>query len=144
MRRYAPLAEHPFELLFGVVEFGAGLALVLGAVPPASLNSTLPPVVVWVWGVMQLLGGALIIAGIVLRYARPHLVLLGLRLERAGLWPLAAACATYSLVVLGYAGMRALYPAAVLLAVAVACGARARSVAGIERTIHRYGGSVGD
>ncbi|MFB9248562.1 hypothetical protein ACFFWE_10010 [Sphaerisporangium melleum] len=126
------------------MEFGAGVALILGVVPPASLNSTLPGVVVWVWGVMQLLGGALIIAGILLRYLRPAFLLLGLRLERAGLWPLAAACSVYGLVVLGYAGVRALYPAVMLLAFAVACGARARSVAGIERTIHRYGGSVGD
>lgn len=145
MRRFIPLAEHPFELLFGLLAFAGGTVLTLGFVTPASLNASLPGLVVRVWGAMQLMAGALIVAGIILRYWRPAFVLVGLRLERAGLWPLAAACTVYGVVALGYAGLRAVYPAAVLLAFAAGCVARARSVARIESTIRRHqGGPVGE
>lgn len=146
VRRFIALTEHPFELLFGLLFAVNGLSLTLGGVPPASLNATLPPPVVAAWGVAQLLAGALIVTGIILRYARPALMLIGLRLERAGLWPIAAVCAVYSVVVLGYAGPRALFPVGVLAAVAAACVARARSVAALESTIrkHTRGGPLGD
>ena len=146
MRRFIALTDHPFELLFAVLAFFNGLALALGAVPPASLNATLPALVVSAWGVAQFLAGGLIVTGIILRYARPALMLIGLRLERAGLWPLAAVCAVYSVVALGYAGPRALFPVAVLAVVAAACAARARAVAALEATIrkHTRGGPVGD
>ncbi|MER6942478.1 hypothetical protein ABT294_00520 [Nonomuraea sp. NPDC000554] len=146
MRRFVPLAEHPFEILFALLAFLNGLALTLGGSRPASLNATLPGVVVWAWGAIQVFAGAFIVAGIVLRYVRPAFLMIGLRLERAGLWPLSAAAAVYSVVALGYAGLRVLYPVSVLVAVAVACIARARAVAGIEKTVlkHTRGGSVGD
>jgi hypothetical protein len=144
MRRLVPLAEHPFELLFGLMAFLSGLGLTLGAVAPVSLDATLPPSVVWAWGGIQLLAGALIVVGIVVRYLRPALLIVGFRLEQAGLWPLAAVAAVYGAVAVGYAGTRALYPAGVLVAVAAACVARAIAVARLERTIrkHTFGGST--
>lgn len=145
MRRLVPLAEHPFELLIGLLFLLNGLVLTLGAGPPASLTATLPPVVAWAWGAIQMLAGALIIVGIVIRYLRPALLVVGFRLERAGLWPLAAAAAVYGIVALGYAGVRALYPVSVLAAVAAACVARAVAVSRLERTISKHtGGPVGD
>jgi hypothetical protein len=138
MRRLVPLAEHPFELLFGLVAALSGLALTFGAVGPASLNAVLPRSVVLAWGGIQLFAGALIIVGIIIRYLRPAQLIVGFRLERAGLWPLAAAATVYAVVAVGYAGPPALYPAAVLVAVAVACGARAAAVARLERTIRKH------
>lgn len=138
-----PLAEHPFELLFGLLAFVAGLGLTLGAVGPASLHATLPFAVVKAWGLVQLLAGALIVTGIVMRYARPPLLVIGLRLERAGLVPLAAAATVYGVVALGYAGPRAIYPVAVLLAVALACLSRVRTIARLERTIRKHS-NLGD
>ncbi|MFI6496921.1 hypothetical protein [Nonomuraea typhae] len=146
MRRFDALAEHPFELLFGVLFLLSGLALALGAVPPTSLNATLPAAVVAAWGVVQLVAGLLIVVGITIRYAKPSLMVLGLRLERAGLWPLAAAVAVYGVAAIGYAGARAIYTAGVLAAVSAACVARALAAGRIEKTIVKYtrGGSVGD
>jgi len=145
VRRFVPLAEHPFELLFGLVAVGGGVALLAGVTTPTSLIATLPRPVVTGWAVTELIGGALILVGILLRHARPSLLLLGLRLERAGLWPLSAAAAVYSVAALGYAGLGGLYPVSILLAVAVACVARARAVAGIESTIRKHsGGRVGE
>jgi hypothetical protein len=138
MRRSESLAERPFELLIGALSVFGGAAIPLGMVPPTSLNATLPEGLVLAWAVIQIAGGALIVTGIVLRCARPALLMLGLRLERAGMWPLSAACAVYGLVAIGYAGARALYPAGILLAVAAACVARAYKVAQIEKLIRRH------
>lgn len=144
MRRFLPLADHPFELLFGVIALLGGVALVASGAAPASIDATLPVVVVRAWGLVQAGAGALIVAGIVVRYWRPALLLVGLRLERAGLWPLAAACAVYGVVAVVYAGPKAMYPGGVLTVIAVACVARARSVARLEATIRKHvGGSVG-
>ncbi|TYB69755.1 hypothetical protein FXF51_06215 [Nonomuraea sp. PA05] len=142
MKRFVPLAEHPFELLVGLAAFLSGAALVFGAGPPTSLNATLPPAVAWAWGGIQLLAGALIIVGIVIRYWRPALLIVGFRMERAGLWPLAAAATVYGIVVVGYAGVRAIYPAGVLVAVAVACAARAVAVSRLEKTIRKHTGGT--
>lgn len=143
MRRLTALAEHPFELLFGLLAFFNGASLALGAVGPASFNATLPPPVVAAWGVVQFVAGGLIVTGIALRYVRPALLLIGMRLERAGLWPLAAVAAVYSVVALGYAGQKAVFPVGVLAAVAVSCVARARAVASIEKTIAKHTGGAG-
>lgn len=145
MRRFAALADHPFELLFGGLSLASGVVLLAGVLPPASLDAILPQPVVWAWGALQALGGGLIVAGLLLRYS-DNLFLLSLRLERAGMWPLAAATVVYSAVALAYAGTRALYPASVLAAISVACAARAIKVRKLERTImkHTQGGSVGE
>jgi hypothetical protein len=138
VRRFIPLAEHPFELLFAILAVFNGAAITLGAVPPASFDATLPPSVVAAWGFTQALGGGLIAVGVILRYAKPALLVVGFRIERAGLWPLAAVAAIYSAVALAYAGPRALFPVSVLAAVAVACAARARRVAALEATIRKH------
>lgn len=140
MKRLAPLAEHPFELVLGFVALLSGVALTAGAGPPASINATLPHLVVLAWGAIQVLAGVLIIAGIVIRYLRPALLIVGFRLERAGLWPLAAAATVYGVAGLGYAGLPALYPVGTLLAVAAACAARAAAVSRLERTIRKHQG----
>ncbi|NJP24471.1 hypothetical protein FLW53_09665 [Microbispora sp. SCL1-1] len=145
MRRFLPLADHPFELLFGVIALLGGVALVAAGAAPASINATLPVLVVKAWGLVQAGAGALIVSGIITRYWRPALLLVGLRLERAGLWPLAAACAVYGVVAVVHAGPRAMYPGGVLMVIAAACVARARAVSRLEATIRKYvGGSGGE
>lgn len=138
MRRFVPLMENPFELVFGLAAFLSGSALVLGAVAPTSLNATLPPVVVWAWGAIQGMAGLLILVGLIIRHLRPRLLILGFRLERAGLWPFAAAAGVYGIAALGYAGPKALYPVGVLVAVSAACVARALAIARLERTIRMH------
>ena len=133
-----PLDEHPFELLFGLLAILAGAALSAGVIAPTSINASLPELVVRAWGGTQLLAGMLMVSGIVLPYIRPPLLLLGLRLERGGLWPLSGAAAVYGLVALAFAGGRAAYTAGVLVAVMVACVSRARAVARLERTIIKH------
>lgn len=83
MRRLVALAEHPFELLFGLLALLNGAALTLAAV-----------------------------------------------------------AAVYSVVALGYAGAGALFPVGVLAAVAVACVARARALAALERAIVQHMGGT--
>jgi hypothetical protein len=137
-----PLHEHPFALPIGLTAIGNGGALAAGLVGPASLNATLPEVLVRCWGGTQFIAGALIVAGIMVRYS-PALGLLGLRLERAGSIPLAAALAVYTITVIAYAGTRGLYPASICAAFALAFALRARSIARTEmriRNIQRDGG----
>lgn len=131
-----PLAEHPFELLFGAMAVLGGLAAALGVVSPTSINAVLPLPVVRAWGVLQMAAGLSIVTGFVVS-ARGSLVL-GWRLERAGLWPLAATLIVYAVVALSYSGVRALYPVSFYLAFAAACLARARAVARLEKTVRKY------
>lgn len=133
------LSAHPFELLFGVLAVCAGTALTLGAVAPVSLNATLPALLVRIWGATQLLAGVLIVTGILLRYWRPARLVVGWRLERAGLVPLAAAIAVYGIAALAYAGPRAIYPVSLYAAFAVGCLTRARAIARMERRVLERG-----
>ncbi|MEV4093780.1 hypothetical protein [Streptosporangium saharense] len=142
-RTVQALGEHPFELLFGALAAVAGTFAVLGVVGSASVNALLPMPVVRAWGALQLLAGVLMVTGILLPYVRSRALVLGWRIERAGLWPLAATAATYAVVVLAYSGTRALYPAGVYLAIAVACLARAVAVTRRERELRQVGGRDG-
>jgi hypothetical protein len=143
VRRFLPLAEHPFELLFALLALFNGAAIAAGVAPPASFNATLPPPVVIAWGLTQALAGACITAGIIIRYSQPALLAIGFRLERAGLWPLSAVAAAYSAVALMYAGLPAAFPVGVLAAVAIACAARARRIAALEKTIRKHAPGAG-
>lgn len=138
-RRRAAFAEHPFELLFGLIAVLGGSAAALGIVSPTSINAVLPLPVVRAWGALQLLAGALVLVGILISYGRPRATVLGWRIERAGLWPLAATLIVYGVVALAYSGMRALYPVAFYLAFAAACIARARAVARLEQAVRAAG-----
>ncbi|MEO3856249.1 hypothetical protein [Acrocarpospora sp. B8E8] len=135
------LSEHPFELLFGLIAILGGAAAALGVVSPTSINALLPLLVVRAWGVLQLAAGVSVVAGIVLS-ARADRLVLGWRLERAGLWPLAATLIIYAGVALAHSGMRALYPASFYLVFAAACVARARALARLEETIRKHMGSA--
>ncbi|GAA3077768.1 hypothetical protein [Streptosporangium carneum] len=142
-RRTKALGEHPFELFFGGLAVFAGAFAVLGVVGSASVNALLPLPVVRAWGALQLLAGVLMVAGILLPYVRPRALVLGWRIERAGLWPLAATAVIYAVVVLAYSGTRALYPAGVYLALAATCLARAATVTRLERELRQVGGRDG-
>ncbi|WP_204042775.1 hypothetical protein [Acrocarpospora phusangensis] len=137
MRRFRSLAEHPFELTFGLLFALVGAAVAFGGITPTSINALLPEWVVRVWGVVQVVAGLLVVVGIVIRYWRPALVLVGLRIERAGHIPFVAATTVYMAVAVAYAGTRALYAGALFLAFAVASGARAWATIVIERAINR-------
>lgn len=140
MKRFRPLAEHPFELTFGLLFALAGAAVAFGGIASTSINALLPVWVVRAWGGVQAVAGVLVVAGIILRYWRPALVLVGLRIERAGHIPFVAATSVYLAVAITYAGTRALYAVAAYLAFAVASGFRARATILIERGINRARG----
>lgn len=132
-----PLSEHPFELLFGILAVVGGAAAAFGVVSPTSINAVLPLAVVRAWGVLQMAAGLSMATGIFLA-SRHGSLLLGWRLERAGLWPLAVTLVIYAAVAFAYSGSKAIYPASWYLVFAAACIARASAVARFERTVRRH------
>lgn len=132
-----PLSEHPFELLFGLIAILGGAAAAVGVVSPTSINAVLPLLVVRAWGVLQLASGVAVVAGVVVS-SRSGSLLTGWRVERAGLWPLAATLVIYVVVALVYSGTRAIYPAAWYAVFAAACIARARALSRLEATVRKH------
>ncbi|WP_214103249.1 hypothetical protein [Acrocarpospora catenulata] len=135
IRRPGPLSEHPFELLFGALAAVSGLVATLGIVASASINAALPLLAVRAWGVLQLAAGVLMVVGVLLPYRRRASLVVAWRLERAGLWPLAATALVYAVVAVSHSGVRALQAAVVYVALALACIARARAVTRLEQAL---------
>lgn len=139
--RLDALAEHPFELFFGVFFVLAGGALAFGDIAPTSVNALLPEVVVRLWGGLQLMAGLLIVIGFALRHGRPDLFLLSLRIERPGQAAMSVALIVYAVTATMYAGSRASYAVGFYVVLALACGARAYATLRMERRIRRNGGA---
>ncbi|MGI5155835.1 hypothetical protein [Microbispora sp. CA-102843] len=138
LHRTTPWGDHPFELLVGLMAIVGGAASALGVISSTSIYASLPLPVVRAWGALQFVAGTLMVTGILLRYTRRERLLTGWRIERAGLLPLAATAIVYATVVLAYAGTRAIYPAGIYIAAAIACASRARTVARLERVVRGH------
>lgn len=125
-----------FELLIAALCLGSGLTLSLGAPPPSSVQNILPGWLVTCWGATLFLGALLIVIGVLMRHRNVSTisrVLVGLRIERAGLVPLAAASAVFGLVIAVFGGWRGVLASGTYLAFAAACLFRNAEAADAER-----------
>lgn len=73
----------PLEAFMGLISLSSGLSYVLGAPVLGSIEATLPPALLVIWGVYLLIGGAAIIGGVVGGFYR--LFILGLLFLAAGI-----------------------------------------------------------
>lgn len=133
-----PLLFHPWELLIAGLCLLSGIPLAAGAPSPNSINQTMPELVVRLWGGTLAIGGAAIVAGLVLGYIRPRLLTVGWRIERGGLLALACASAVFAAAIMINTGWRGLLPGLTYLMFAVACGIRTVSILLTERGL-RHG-----
>lgn len=125
-----------FELLIAWLCLASGASLALGAPPPNSVQRVLPSWLIHTWGLTLCVGGLLIVTGVMIRHrSRTKLerLVLGLRIERAGLVPLAAASAVFGLVICVVGGWRGAFAAGTYLAFAAACLCRTSEAAETER-----------
>lgn len=141
-RRF-PRVPDAFELLIAYLCVVAGLPLALGAPPPNSIQRILPSWLVHCWGATLFIGGVLIVLGLALRRGAPGIsrLLVGLRIEQAGLLPMAAGAAVFSLVITVAAGWPGVFAGGTYLMFAAACLLRTVEVRdtarGIDQAVQR-------
>jgi hypothetical protein len=130
-----PRVPDAFELLIAWLCLGTGLPMALGAPAPMSLQRALPHWLINCWGGTLFLGGLLIVVGIGLRHRHPSTARLatGLRVEVAGLMPLAAGSAVFGIVIAAAGGWRGMFAAGTYVMFAVACLLRSVEVRDAER-----------
>lgn len=124
--------RHPHEVFLLVFSVAGGLAFLLGAGPPSSLEELLPRFVLYAWYWALLLGGVLGLLGCYWR----HNVELGLALERGGMMLATAAGLLYVAAILSLAWPQGVGAAIYIGSYAVACLVRTLQ---ITRDLHRIG-----
>jgi hypothetical protein len=135
-----PRGVDPFELLFAYVCVVVGIPFALGLSAPTSIERLLPELLIRGWGIALTFGGALVITGIGIRQRRAATVrriVAGLRVESAGLVPMAGASAVFFFAILAIGGWRVAFPAGTYLAFTAACGYRLWQIRDAERGFHR-------
>lgn len=102
--RHLPLwlRNHDFEVLAGVLGMAGGIPLVTGQVEPRSINDLLPHVVVFIWGLVLVLGCSSMLLGIIMasRTVYPARII-WMRIEALGLTALAYFSYLYTVCIIG-------------------------------------------
>lgn len=134
---YVPVVPDAFEFFMAFLCMLSGAPMALGGPRPNSIEKILPPTLRVIWGLMLLFGGVLVIIGLSLRKRDPSTkrVLVGIRVEGAGLLPLAAGAFTFSLVIPVSAGWAGAFASGTYLAFGLACLGRAAEIKVAERGI---------
>lgn len=115
--------HRPHEVVFLAYSALLGLAFVVGAKPPGTVEQLLPDWVLWVWYVLLLISGAV---GIVSMPVRDPYV--GLTLERAAMWGQSAAFSMYSVAIFAVGGQSGVFAGGLCLSLAGASVWRMRQI----------------
>jgi hypothetical protein len=86
--------RHPHQVLIAIILVFVGIPILAGGPTPGSILVTLPPVLVYVWASMFVVGGTLIVAAAAVRSN-----LVALYLELVADLPVAMTAVTYSIAV---------------------------------------------
>lgn len=123
------LKKHDFELFAAVLSVMGGLPLVFGQVEAGSVDALLPRPLVFVWGLVLVLGGLSVIVGVVVgvRKKYPDRAF-WMRLEAVGLTGLAYFCYLYAVCIWGVAPSGAWLGSLIILAFGVTCHVREAAV----------------
>jgi hypothetical protein len=116
--------HRPHEVALLAFSVVLGLAFVVGAKPPGSIESLMPGWFRWGWYVLLLASGVAGLAG----FFAIRDVYSALTLERAAMWGQAAAFAIYALAILVLGGWRGVAAGGLCVALAVASVWRLRQV----------------
>ncbi len=129
-------SRHPFETYLLVLAAVSGIPLAFGEPNSASIEATLPPLLVTGWGVMLVAGSLLALLGL---YWRGHSGT-GLLMERAGLVGVGGASLVYAgATILAAPGWSGAFAAAITSGFGVACFAQARRISTrIRAVIHHH------
>lgn len=122
--------RHPFQTYMLSVAVVSGLPLVFGWAPPRSIEATLPPWLVLIWGVMLFGGSAVALLGSYWlgNYAN------ALTIERIGLLVVGGAACLYGMTLLFVFGLSVAVSAGFVLGFALAALKRSFDIGHIMRT----------
>lgn len=115
--------HRPHEVALLAFSTLLGIAFVVGAKPPGSIEELMPAWLRWSWYLLLLVSGLVGIAGVVLND-----VYTSLACERAAMWGQAAAFTIYALAILVLGGWRGLAAGGLCVALAAASAWRLRQV----------------
>lgn len=118
-----------FELFVALLCMISGLPLAFGVAPsPNSAIAVMPTWTFFAWGVFLSLGGFCTVTGILWRYIDKRQFMVGLLIEKAGLFMLMAECLVLAIAVVYYAHGPGSLQAGILVALVLACWSRIRTI----------------
>lgn len=120
IERPEPSSKHPIVVFTMGLCLVSGLAITGGNSEPSSIEATLPPLGVWLWGVCLVFGASLILGGLLLQAADQRL-LLGVLFEFVGMAAMGVAAILYAAAVIVVVGSDALFPVSITLGFGVSC-----------------------
>ncbi len=118
-------SRHPFETYLLALAVVSGVPLIFGGGNSRTIDASLPPTLVVVWGVMLTVGSSMALVG---SYWRGRQIT-GLVLERAGLVGVGGAAIVYAVAALLAVGSDALFSSCITAGFGAACFAQARRIA---------------
>src|ERR1041384_7323551 len=95
--------RHPFEVAMLVSAAAVGVSRLLSEPTSGSLERTLPPALLLAWYLLLTFGSVVSLMGVFWRGA-----IVGLLIERSGLWALTSACLVFGIALLSAGGVRGL------------------------------------
>lgn len=117
-----PARRHPHQVFLAALLMLSGVQILAGGPRPGSVNASLPLSLLIVWAGVLTVGGAFVVLAAIVK---PHPALY---LELAAHPSLSLMCGVYAASILMVAGLRAVVPAAITLAAALAFAVRAVQV----------------
>lgn len=127
-----PARRHPYQVFVSVLLVLGGLPILGGGPRPGSINEVLPPLLVYVWAVVIVAGGALLVAAALVTSP-----VTALYLERIAHSPIALMCAVYAGSLMSLVGLRAAFSAGIVAGIAVAAVVRAVQVSRTLRKLRK-------
>lgn len=125
-----PARRHPHQVFVAALLVVSGIPILLGGPRPGSINETLPAPLVYLWAVVIVAGGAMVVAAALVG------PLAALYLELVADPPLSVMCLVYAAAVLTVVGMRGAVAVALVVAASIAFAVRASQVWRTFRTLH--------
>jgi len=111
-----------------------GVSRLLSEPTSGSLERTLPPALLLAWYLLLTFGSVVSLMGVFWRGA-----IVGLLIERSGLWALTSACLVFGIALLSAGGVRGLAASLFLFGFAAACLVRAVEIGRILSRIRALG-----
>lgn len=120
IERPEPSSAHPIVVFTMGLCLLSGVTISAGEARPGSIEATLPPIGVLLWGLCLVLGASLILGGLLLQKANGRL-LLGVLFEFVGMASMGVAAILYAAAVLAVVGTDGIFPISITTGFGVSC-----------------------